>query len=202
MVGSAITSGDMDNDTFIDIVVSSNYADGPGNARKNCGEVYIIFAAGIRTRGFGLIGGYDPLTRTEGSGRVCLLKPHRLRVLRHALRLQGHHGPEHCGRDPGPGGGQPDLQMDPGLRNVLGGGATPRAAAALSPGLSSASSDGMNITIRYKVRFGWNYPNEEMHGAKILITNTSGVKVQSRYYNIYMVESDLDMTGTSRSLHR
>lgn len=41
--GSAIAGGDINNDGYEDAIIASPYADGPGQSRENCGEVYIIF---------------------------------------------------------------------------------------------------------------------------------------------------------------
>ncbi len=44
-LGYAITTGDLNNDSIMDIIVSSNQADGVGNGRGNSGEVYVIFGS-------------------------------------------------------------------------------------------------------------------------------------------------------------
>lgn len=42
-LGEVVTAGDLDNDGFDDIIVSSTLADGPQNTRPDSGEVYITF---------------------------------------------------------------------------------------------------------------------------------------------------------------
>lgn len=44
-LGSAIASGDVDDDGIDDLVVSAVNADGPGNRRKDAGEIYIVFGS-------------------------------------------------------------------------------------------------------------------------------------------------------------
>jgi len=43
MIGSVITSGNINDDAFDDIIISSIYGDGTSNTKSNCGEVYVIF---------------------------------------------------------------------------------------------------------------------------------------------------------------
>ena len=42
-LGFYLTAADVDGDGIADAVVGARNADGPGNARNNCGEVYLIF---------------------------------------------------------------------------------------------------------------------------------------------------------------
>ena len=197
MVGSAITSGDMDNDTFTDIVVSSNYAAGPGNKRKNCGEVYIIFAAGIRTKGFGLKGGYDPVTETEGAGNICFSNHTYYEFYVTLSDSKGLSDLDSMDITLDPEGASLAYRWDRGT-GAFSEMSDPTGCCEVDPVSSSVAVSGMNITVGYELRFGWNYPTEALQGAKILMTNTTGVKVQSRYYNIFKVESDLDIFGDLR----
>ncbi len=41
--GNAVTSGDVNNDNFDDIIIGAYGADGPGEARTSCGEVYLVY---------------------------------------------------------------------------------------------------------------------------------------------------------------
>lgn len=43
--GSAVASGDIDRDGINDVVIGAVNADGPGNRRKDAGEVYVIFGS-------------------------------------------------------------------------------------------------------------------------------------------------------------
>ena len=43
--GSAVASGDVNGDGFADIVIAAEWADGPGNSRVECGEVYIVYGS-------------------------------------------------------------------------------------------------------------------------------------------------------------
>ena len=42
-MGEVVTTGDLNDDGFDDLVITAALADGPGNRRPDCGEVYIIF---------------------------------------------------------------------------------------------------------------------------------------------------------------
>jgi hypothetical protein len=48
--GSAVVVADLDKDGFADIVAGAPRADGPGNARPDCGEVYVIHGAATLPR--------------------------------------------------------------------------------------------------------------------------------------------------------
>ena len=41
--GATVASGDVNNDNFDDIIIGAYWADGPGNARQSCGEVYLVY---------------------------------------------------------------------------------------------------------------------------------------------------------------
>ena len=43
--GSAVASGDVNGDGFADIVIAAEWADGPGNSRVECGEVYVVYGS-------------------------------------------------------------------------------------------------------------------------------------------------------------
>jgi hypothetical protein len=193
-VGSAITSGDMDSDGFIDIVVSSNYADGVGNMRKNCGETYIIFASGIRTKGFGLLDGYNPETRQEDEGYIC----HSGR--KYYTFYSVFQDSEGVGDID-----QVNLTLDPeGLEleyiwdqetDTFSEFRDPGGYAMIDTASSYVDVSGINITLYFSLMFDWDYPTEDFQGAKVVIYNDSGIRVQARYYGIYKVENDLNLTG-------
>jgi hypothetical protein len=44
-LGAALTSGDVDGDKIDDLIISAVNADGPGNRRKDAGEVYVILGS-------------------------------------------------------------------------------------------------------------------------------------------------------------
>src|SRR5262249_21993564 len=46
-LGSALASGDLNGDGKEDLVITAHHADGPGNTRPDCGEVYIIFGQAV-----------------------------------------------------------------------------------------------------------------------------------------------------------
>lgn len=43
--GSAVASGDVNGDGYADIIIAAEWADGPGNRRVECGEVYVVFGS-------------------------------------------------------------------------------------------------------------------------------------------------------------
>ncbi len=43
--GSAVASGDVNGDGFADIVIAAEWADGPGNSRVECGDVYVVYGS-------------------------------------------------------------------------------------------------------------------------------------------------------------
>lgn len=43
--GSAVASGDVNGDGYADIITTAEWADGPGNKRVECGEIYVIFGS-------------------------------------------------------------------------------------------------------------------------------------------------------------
>jgi hypothetical protein len=43
--GSAVASGDVNGDGFADIVIAAEWADGPGNGRVECGDVYVVYGS-------------------------------------------------------------------------------------------------------------------------------------------------------------
>jgi len=61
-MGEVVTAGDLDGDGFDDLVITAALADGPRNARPDCGEVYIIFG---RSRA-----DWDRLRRSAGEPAV------------------------------------------------------------------------------------------------------------------------------------
>jgi hypothetical protein len=42
-LGNAMATGDVNNDGITDLILSAQYADGIGNIRSNCGDIYVIF---------------------------------------------------------------------------------------------------------------------------------------------------------------
>jgi hypothetical protein len=44
-LGFVLTAADVDGDGVDDLLISARNADGPGNSRNNCGEVYVVFGS-------------------------------------------------------------------------------------------------------------------------------------------------------------
>lgn len=194
-LGSDITSGDIDQDGFIDIMVSSAIANGPLEMRKNCGEVYILFATGFRTKEFGLIGGYDPGTRAESGGEICFAD-HRdysfYVTISDSLGTQDLNDVE--------------LILEPETENIkitwdeetgsFSETNDPKDLITLNTESSMTETDDNNITIFFDIKFDWDYPSDAFQDVKVVVKNDSAYSVQSSYLNVFTVENDLDIFGT------
>jgi hypothetical protein len=71
--GWQVTSGDVNGDGFDDLLIGAPVADGPDNARKSCGEIYVILGEGVRLNDFALSGpGSTPPKIFANGGMVDL----------------------------------------------------------------------------------------------------------------------------------
>lgn len=193
-LGSAVTTGDLDQDGFVDIILSSSIANGPGEMRKNCGEVYIIFASGFRTKEFGLIGGYDPDTRTEGKGKICFADHKDYQFF---VTISDSSGISDLD--------EVDLVLDPEGEDILirweqqtglfSEVSDPNDIFYLNISKCTTEVNNNNITIYFGGSFGWAYPSDILQGARILIRNDSAYHVRSTFTERFIVENDLDLIG-------
>lgn len=193
-VGTVITSGDMDMDGFIDIIISSTNADGDKNMNKNCGEAYVIFATGLRTKEFGLIGGYDPDTRAEGTGRICF-SGHKDYVMYSTIsNSEGVEDLDNVVLTLDPEGANVTVKWDESSR-TFSEISDPQDVIKLNSLGSSKETEGNNATIKFKFIFDWDFPADQFKDVMIRVANDSGVAVQARYHNVFYVENDLDLAG-------
>ena len=50
--GWSLVSGNINGDSYDDIIIGSPYADGPNNAQRDCGEVYVIYGSGALSKNY------------------------------------------------------------------------------------------------------------------------------------------------------
>lgn len=194
-LGTDITSGDIDQDGFVDIMISSVVANGPGEMRKDCGEVYILFASGFRTKEFGVIGAYDPDTRSEGTGDICFAMHKDYEFYVTISNSAGVADLDEVDLVIDPDGNAVKFRWDE-QTDSFSEVSDPLGHCYLNTTKSRTEVNKNNITIYFAAMFDWSFPSDAYKDVNILIRNDTEYDIKAGYLEVFTVENDLDLTGT------